>query len=79
MRSALVVMGMISTWVGLIDRRGARVVMSVGTVVLSGELLACREFTIRSPTWRYIGRADAVRRTVEHHIPAVLAKFGQAL
>jgi MFS family permease len=38
---ALVVMGMISTPVGrLIDRFGARVVMSVGTVVLSAGLLA---------------------------------------
>jgi MFS family permease len=38
---ALVVMGMISTPVGrLIDRLGARVVMSVGTVVLSAGLLA---------------------------------------
>jgi MFS family permease len=38
---ALIVMGLISTWVGrLIDRMGARAVMSVGTVILSAGLLA---------------------------------------
>lgn len=38
---ALIVMGLISTWVGrLIDRMGARVVMSIGTIVLSAGLLA---------------------------------------
>ncbi len=38
---ALIVMGLISTFVGrLIDRLGARAVMSVGTVVLSAGLLA---------------------------------------
>lgn len=37
---ALVVMGVISTWVGrLIDRVGARTVMSVGTVIVSAGLL----------------------------------------
>ena len=39
---ALVVMGLISTWVGrLIDRMGARAVMSCGTVIVSAGLLAC--------------------------------------
>jgi MFS family permease len=38
---ALIVMGLISTWVGrLIDRLGARLVMSIGTIVLSAGLLA---------------------------------------
>ena len=38
---ALLVMGFISTWVGrLIDRIGARPVMSVGTVIVSAGLLA---------------------------------------
>jgi MFS family permease len=38
---ALLVMGFISTWVGrLIDRIGARAVMTIGTVVLSAGLLA---------------------------------------
>ena len=38
---ALIVMGFISTWVGrLIDRLGARVVMSIGTIILSASLLA---------------------------------------
>ncbi|MFO1086303.1 MAG: MFS transporter [Reyranellaceae bacterium] len=38
---ALVVMGLISTWVGrLIDRVGARAVMSIGTVIVSAGLLA---------------------------------------
>src|SRR5688500_12960330 len=37
---ALLVMGFISTWVGrLIDRFGARAVMTIGTVVVSGGLL----------------------------------------
>jgi len=38
---ALVVMGLISTWVGrLIDRVGARAVMSIGTITVSAGLLA---------------------------------------
>lgn len=38
---ALVVMGLISTWVGrLIDRVGARTVMSLGTIIVSAGLLA---------------------------------------
>src|SRR5436190_16880693 len=38
---ALVVMGLISTWVGrLIDRIGARTVMSIGTVIVSAGLFA---------------------------------------
>src|SRR5882672_4728165 len=38
---ALLVMGFISTWVGrLIDRIGARAVMSIGTVIVSAGLLA---------------------------------------
>jgi MFS family permease len=38
---ALLVMGFISTWVGrLIDRVGARTVMSIGTIIVSGGLLA---------------------------------------
>ena len=38
---ALLVMGFISTWVGrLIDRIGARVVMSIGTIIVSAGLLA---------------------------------------
>lgn len=38
---ALIVMGLISTWVGrLIDRLGARAVMSIGTIILSASLLA---------------------------------------
>ena len=38
---ALLVMGFISTWVGrLIDRIGARVVMSIGTILVSAGLLA---------------------------------------
>src|ERR1700694_349023 len=38
---ALLVMGVISTWVGrLIDRIGARAVMSIGTIIVSAGLLA---------------------------------------
>ena len=38
---ALLVMGFISTWVGrLIDRIGARAVMSIGTIIVSAGLLA---------------------------------------
>ena len=38
---ALLVMGVISTWVGrLIDRVGARAVMSIGTIIVSAGLLA---------------------------------------
>ena len=38
---ALIVMGFISTWVGrLIDRIGARAVMSIGTIIVSAGLLA---------------------------------------
>ena len=38
---ALLVMSLISTWVGrLIDRIGGRAVMSIGTIILSAGLLA---------------------------------------
>ena len=38
---ALLVMGFISTWVGrLIDRIGARLVMTIGTIIVSAGLLA---------------------------------------
>src|SRR5215831_9977045 len=38
---ALLVMGFISTWVGrLIDRIGARAVMSIGTIIVSAGLVA---------------------------------------
>ena len=56
---ALLVMGFISTWVGrLIDRIGARAVMSVGTIVVSAGLLALSQ--VRDPlsylaVWAVIG------------------------
>ena len=56
---ALLVMGFISTWVGrLIDRIGARVVMSVGTIVVSAGLLALSQ--VRDPlsylaVWAVLG------------------------
>jgi MFS family permease len=56
---ALVTMGLISSWVGwLIDRIGARIVMSMGTVIVSGGLLALSMVT--DPTtylavWAIIG------------------------
>src|SRR5262245_20034012 len=43
---ALLVMGFISTWVGrLIDRLGARAVMSVGTIIVSAGLVALSQVT----------------------------------
>ena len=56
---ALLVMGFISTWVGrLIDRIGARAVMSVGTIIVSAGLLALSQ--VRDPlsylaVWAVIG------------------------
>src|ERR1700730_2526531 len=45
---ALLVMGFISTWVGrLIDRIGARAVMSIGTVIVSAGLLTLSQ--VRDP------------------------------
>jgi MFS family permease len=45
---ALLVMGFISTWVGrLIDRAGARVVMCVGTIIVSAGLVALSQ--VRDP------------------------------
>jgi MFS family permease len=56
---ALVVMGLISTWVGrLIDRMGARAVMSIGTVIVSAGLLALsqvRDVTLYLAAWAVIG------------------------
>ncbi len=56
---ALVVMGLISTWVGrLIDRVGARAVMSIGTVVVSAGLLALSQVRDVVPylaAWAIIG------------------------
>jgi MFS family permease len=56
---ALVVMGLISTWVGrLIDRIGARAVMSIGTVIVSAGLLALsqvRDTTSYLATWAVLG------------------------
>jgi MFS family permease len=56
---ALIVMGAISTWVGrLIDRMGARVVMSVGTIVLSAGLLAVSrayEAILYLASWGLVG------------------------
>jgi len=56
---ALLVMGFISTWVGrLIDRVGARAVMSTGTIIVSAGLLALSQ--VHSPVsylvvWAVIG------------------------
>ncbi len=56
---ALVVMGVISAWVGrLIDRMGARTVMSVGTVVVSAGLLGLsqvRDVATYFVAWAVIG------------------------
>ena len=56
---ALVVMGLISTWVGrLIDRMGARAVMSIGTVIVSAGLLALSQVghvTTYLAAWAVIG------------------------
>ncbi|UYN96794.1 MAG: MFS transporter [Enhydrobacter sp.] len=56
---ALVVMGLISTWVGrLIDRIGARTVMSMGTVVVSAGLLGLslvRDVATYFAAWAVIG------------------------
>jgi MFS family permease len=49
---ALLVMGCISTWVGrLIDRRGARVVMMIGTLIVSAGLLALSQVRDRASYW----------------------------
>lgn len=56
---ALVIMGLISTWVGrLIDRIGARTVMSVGTVVVSAGLLGLsqvRDVATYFVAWAVVG------------------------
>jgi hypothetical protein len=40
---SLIVMGLISTWVGrLIDRLGAHIVMPFGTIIVSAGSLGCR-------------------------------------
>jgi MFS family permease len=56
---ALLVMGFISTWVGrLIDRIGARAVMSIGTVIVSAGLFALalvRNQTSYFAVWAVIG------------------------
>ena len=56
---ALLAMGVVSTWVGrLIDRHGARAVMSAGTVIVSAGLLALWEARAESTylaTWVFIG------------------------
>ena len=45
---ALLVMGCLSTWVGrLIDRIGARVVMTIGTIIVSAGLLALSRYATR--------------------------------
>jgi MFS family permease len=56
---ALLVMGFISTWIGrLIDRVGARIVMSIGTIIVSAGLLALSQ--VRDPAgylavWAVLG------------------------
>jgi MFS family permease len=56
---ALLVMGVISTWVGwVIDRIGARAVMSIGTIIVSAGLLALSQ--VRDPAsylavWAVLG------------------------
>jgi MFS family permease len=56
---ALLVMGFISTWVGwLIDRIGARAVMSIGTIIVSAGLLALSQVhdtTSYLAVWAVIG------------------------
>jgi MFS family permease len=56
---ALLVMGFISTWVGrLIDRIGARAVMSIGTITVSAGLLALsqvRDTTSYLAVWAVLG------------------------
>src|SRR5262245_48792264 len=56
---ALVVMGLISTWVGrLIDRIGGRVVMSVGAIVVSAGLLVlaqARDLVSYFAAWLVLG------------------------
>jgi predicted MFS family arabinose efflux permease len=56
---ALVVMGLISTWVGrLIDRIGARVVMSVGAIIVSAGLLVlaqARDLVTYFAAWMVLG------------------------
>lgn len=56
---ALIVMGAISTWVGrLIDRIGARAIMSVGTILLSIGLLAvssARSEVFYLASWALVG------------------------
>ncbi|MFZ5779648.1 MAG: MFS transporter [Pseudomonadota bacterium] len=56
---ALVVMGLISAWVGrLIDRFGARQVMSIGTIIVSAGLVAlsaARDVTIYFAAWAVMG------------------------
>ena len=56
---ALLTMGFISTWVGrLIDRAGARAVMSVGTVIVSAGLLALSQVRDQASwlaVWAVIG------------------------
>ena len=56
---ALLVMGFISTWVGrLIDRIGARVVMSTGTIIVSSGLVALaqvRDQTSYLVVWALLG------------------------
>jgi len=56
---ALVVMGLISAWVGrLIDRMGARAVMSIGTVIVSAGLLGLsqvRDVATYLAAWAVLG------------------------
>jgi MFS family permease len=56
---ALVVMGLLSTWVGrLIDRIGARAVMSIGTVIVSAGLLGLsqvRDVATYLAAWAVLG------------------------
>ena len=56
---ALLAMGIVSAWVGrMIDRYGARIVMTAGTVLVSGGLLALSAVRTESTylaTWVFIG------------------------
>jgi MFS family permease len=56
---ALLVMGFISTWVGrLIDRIGARAVMSIGTIIVSAGLLALSQVNDKTSylaVWAVLG------------------------
>jgi len=56
---ALIVMGVISTWVGrLIDRIGARAIMSMGTIIVSAGLLTLSQVHHPAPylaAWAVIG------------------------